>query len=365
MWFFYVIAILPAIVGFILWVKNREVTWWEWLLGTGLAFALAITFQIIATLGATADTETWSGLLVKAVHYPEWVERYTTTESYTDSKGKSHTRIVTKYRTHTEHWKAYANFGKDDDSYAISRVKYIEILKKFTPAGRAPLAKTERPGKSGFHSGDPNIYVAYNKSGYVYPMTTWKSWENRIKASTSVFTFTEPPKDLPLYEYPISKNPWVSDRLLGPNAVNIYNWDCMNTRLGPTKKVNVILIHFRGQSSQMAHYQEAKWLGGRKNDLVLCYGNDWSYVFGWTEKTIVKRNLETILLDNKVDNDIIPLIEKEIIKNYELKDWSKFDYIAVEPPLWSYIVFLVVLVPAQIGFFFWAHWNSLRSKSGV
>jgi hypothetical protein len=367
MWFFYVMALLPISIGLIIWIKNKEVCWKEWLGGCAVALVLAVLFQVIATIGATHDTETWSGVLVKAVHYPRWVEEYWVTETYTTGSGKNkqtHTRRVRKERVHPEHWTAYANFGKSGGEYGISRNKYHEILRNFTPKGHAPMPKVTQPYKSGFCRGDRNIYTAINKTGYVYPMTCRKSWENRIKASTTVFSFTEPPEGLPLHKYPISDNPWVSDRLLGAKAINIYDWDCMNSRLGPTKKVNVILIHFRGHGSQMAHYQEAKWLGGRKNDLVLCYGDDWAYVFGWTEKSIVKRNLETILLDNKIDNSIIPLIEQEIIANYELKDWSKFDYIAVEPPMWSYIVYIIVLIVAQVGFYIWAHMNEIRERWG-
>lgn len=369
MWFFYLFSILPVIVGAIIWLKNKEVTWWEWLVGSGICFVISVIFHVISVWGMTSDIETWSGKIYKTTHYPRWVERYTEQESYTVTVGSGENRrtetryrTVTKYRTHPEHWAATGNFGTIEIELEVSSDKHIEIRKSF--GGRI---RTRDGHKSGFSSGDPNIYVTINETDYVYPVTTLKRWENRVKAAPSLFSFTQPPKDAPIFEYPENHNSWQSDRLLGraQRDMGIYAWDCMNTRLGPTKKVNVILVGFDSKDRMLGQYQEAKWVGGKKNDLVLCYGDGWSYVFGWTEEEIVKRNLETLLLNNKVNNTLISQIEDEIVKNYIIKDWSKFDYISVEPPWWSYIIFFIVMVGAQTGFYFWAHWNDFQTESGV
>jgi hypothetical protein len=123
--------------------------------------------------------------------------------------------------------------------------------------------------------------------------------------------------------------------------------------------VNVILIGFGDKDASVAQLQEAKWFGGKKNDLVLCYGGagvktEWAVVFGWTEQELVKRNLETILLENTVNTEILPRIESEIRANYVIKDWTKFDYIAVSPPWWGFLILCVVMIAAQCGFMYWS-----------
>ena len=143
----------------------------------------------------------------------------------------------------------------------------------------------------------------------------------------------------------------------------------MNSRLGPRKKINVILVGFGAKESSIAHMQEAKWIGGKKNDLVICYGGskektEWAYVFGWTEKEIVKRNLETIMMDNVVNSELVPKIEKEILSNYKIKEWEKFDYISVEPPYWAYLILLGVLVFTQTIFFLISYFNN-STKANV
>jgi len=366
MWFFYAFAFLPLLIGAGIWFKSREVTWWEWLIGAASGFVMAVIFHLIAAAGMTGDIETWSGKVVKATHHPRWVERYTTTETYTTGSGKNkqtHTRLVTKYRTHPEHWTCAANYGSSSDGWRISRTKFDEIARIFGKGSH--VVTTERPWKSGFSSGDRNIYVAYNKIGTVIPVTMWKRWENRVKAAPSVFSYVKVPEGTAVWEYPENKNRFASDRLLGfaKSDIPLIAWDMMCTRLGPAKKVNVIMVGLDGTSG-LGHYQEAAWIGGKKNDLVLCYGPGWSYVFGWTEQEIVKRNLETIMLEHmdgrKMKANVIPLIEEEIKKNYVIKDWSKFDYISIEPPLWSYIVFIIVMVLVQIGAYIGFHMNESK-----
>ena len=365
MWFFYLFSILPVAIGAIIWLKTKQVTWWEWLVGSGICFVVSAIFHLVSVLGMTTDIETWSGKLYKTTRHPRWVERYTETKTRTVGSGKNQrteTYTVTKYRTHPEHWISTGNFGSVEVDLTVSKDKHREIRKSF--GGKI---RTRRVHKSGFSSGDHNIYVTVNETDAMHPVTTLKRWENRVKAAPSLFSYAKPPEGAAIFEYPANRNSWQSDRLLGTakKDMGIYAWDCMNTRLGPIKKVNVILVGFGSKDRMLGQYQEAKWIGGKKNDLVLCYGDGWSYVFGWTEQEIVKRNLETILINDPVNNTLISKIEDEIVKNYVIKDWSKFDYIKVEPPWWSYLIFFIVMIAAQIGFYFWAHWNDFETRSGI
>jgi hypothetical protein len=128
------------------------------------------------------------------------------------------------------------------------------------------------------------------------------------------------------------------------------------------------MVGFDSADSGLGHWQEAKWIGGKNNDVVLTFGTDgtnvtWVYVFGWTEKDICKRNLETILLTNPLNNSILPVIEQEIRNGYVIKDWTKFDYISIEPPMWSYIVLIVIMVITQAGFWIWANMNEMDKET--
>lgn len=364
----YLIALLPIIAGGAAWVLQRKIVWFEWLICGAAALLTAFVFNCIAVLGMTSDTETWSGQIVDTTFHPEWVEEYevaiykteTYTDTETDSKGRTQTVTRTRqvfshyekrYRTHYEFWDCDSSL---QTTYDISKGRHDEIVQNF-----GGQRETRHVSKGGFYSGDPNVYVAVNNTGYIYPVTTWRTWENKVKAAPSLFSYTEISEKIPVLGYPSNENIWLSDRVMGTCTINRFEWDRMNARLGPVKKVNVIIIGFNGQDSSIAHQQEAKWVGGKKNDLVLCYGDGWSYVFGWTEKDIVKANLSTLLIQNPVDTALIPKIEDEILKHYRIKDWSKFDYITVEPPTWSYWILFLVMGLVQGGCWCWAWCNDV------
>jgi hypothetical protein len=368
----YLLALLFSIASIILCVVNKKVVWWESLISIAASFAIVGIIHACVINGMTADTETWSGKLTRVVHHPKWVEKYQVaiykTETYTTTTGfgknrrtVTGTRSVfshyeTRYRTHPEHWVAHANFGKKSTIYNIDKGKYNRIRIAF-----GNKIDISQPYKSGFYEGDKNLYTVMNRTNHIHPTNMTVKFENRVKAAPSVFSFTKVPENVPVYKYPKSTNWDRSARLVGDskNKIGIKEWDQLNSRLGPYKKVNVILVGFTSKDSGLGQLQEAKWIGGKKNDLVLCYGDDWSYVFGWTERETVKRNLETILLKNKVDRDIIDPIEKEIHKNYEIKDWDKFAYISVEPPMWSYYLVIGFLVASQVGLYFFAVKNGV------
>ena len=187
-------------------------------------------------------------------------------------------------------------------------------------------------------------------------------FSNRIKAAPSVFSYAKVSPTSGVFEYPFVPDgaPPPTGRLLGL-AVQIggWDWDILNAELGPRKQVNLICIGFGDKDSSVAHLQEAHWIGGKKNDLVLCFGGpdpanpSWAYCFGWTEDPLVRRDLESLLVSHVIDPTIIPMIKQEVLDNYKRKDWHSFDYITVEPPGWVYTVEILVILLTQGGIWYW------------
>lgn len=380
MWFFYLFALIPVAVGAYLFYKKETIVWGEWLGGTAAAFALAGFMHFVAIRGMTDDMETWSGYITKVSHHPEWVEHWieTHTETYTTGSGKdqqTHVRTWTtdEYDKHSEHWIAHRDFGALIDEAEIELAIFNSLSKKFGGNVFTDGQQSLNHGNGRRHKGDRNIYSVNNDKGYIAPVTTTRRFENRIKASPTVFSFTTVPTNINVHPWP-SNDDWMkSDRLLGTASilVDTYKFDCMNSLLGPRKKVNVIMVGFANESPDYGQWQQAKWIGGKKNDLVLCFGGattkkkaDWSYVFGWTENELVKKNLQSILMSHPINNEILPLVTEEINQNYKIKDWSKFDYISIQPPTWSYWTFVILLALTQTGLYIWFHSNEFH-KGGI
>lgn len=377
---FYLLACIPFFIGGAMWILSKKVNWIEWIGNSAVCFLIAGCFHIMAIHGMTADTETWSGQLVDAKHYAAWreyyeyavyrTEYYTATESYTDSKGRSSTRTVTRSREVFDHWEPSTRWHADhwetesniNTSYGVDSKFFEYLCVQFKDKRTVRGNRTTGDHNSRMIAGDPNDYETTDRSGWVEPVTKHMSFENRIKAAPSSFSFAPVPDTVKgIFAYPKNDNPFVSDRLLGTalSTINHFAFDQMNARMGPIKKVNVIMIGMGDVDSMLAEWQRSKWIGGKKNDIVIVWGGDnkapaWVRCFGWSDSEYCKRNLETIVLDNGASTDTLAMIEKEIRLNYVLKDWKKsFAHIAIPAPmwaLWSYIGFMVV---SQAGLWFW------------
>jgi hypothetical protein len=370
MWMYYLLACIPVAVGAAMWINNKNVVWWEWLASSALGFMTTAIVHVLIVSGMTTDHEIWSGKVEYVVHYPKWIEEYQESHTRIIGSGKNahtETYYTTEHKTHHPHWSSFESYGGTDEvERDITEDQYNGIA-KFLGGVIVP----KRGSRHGFDGGDRNDYYCHNTKGEIYPITSVHSFENRVKCSPTVFSFADVPVGTPVFDWVGDDGNMATKRCLGAAtaSVNGFRWGQMNTRLGASKKVNVFLIGFGEKDSSIAHLQEAKWIGGKKNDLVLCYGGSrsnttWAYVFGWTESMLVKRNLETILLENKIDDTIIPKVEAEIRANYQIKDWSKFDYIAVEAPWWGVIVVMLVMALSQVAFMYWATQNEF-DKGGV
>jgi hypothetical protein len=161
----------------------------------------------------------------------------------------------------------------------------------------------------------------------------------------------------------------VSDRLFGiACSVSITKWDQLNAELGPVKKVNLVAVGFKEGSVEFGTEQEAAWIGGKKNDLVITFGGDakkpsWVYVFGWTEQDIVKKKLESLILEKGFTNAVLPEIKQIVAADYVIKDWTKFDYLTVEVPLSRYIWLIVLVIVFGGGMITFAMLNDISKEN--
>jgi hypothetical protein len=365
----YLITLIPLTIGAILWAKHREVHWIEWAGSSAIGLLLCFIFNLVAIFGMTTDKEIWSGQVKVATHHPRWHASWWETQSYscgTSKHPRTCTRLVHRTRNYPERWSATVSYGEESETYNITKAQFDFIRSQFGVA--KPVAK--RGYRPHMDSGDPYDYHAENLSGAIVPGHTQYRFENRVKAAPSLFSYPKVPENQG-FPYPYASDNWMkSNRLVGTakDDFSIEEWDILNAKLGPTHFVNLIAVGFGDADPSASRTLEAKWVGGKKNDLVICYGGNkdgkpsWTYVFGWTEEEIVKKNLQTLFLLNTPNDSLIPAIYDEVAKNYKVKNWTKFDYITVEPPTWSYFVLLLVMGIAQFFFWMWSLNNDVDKE---
>lgn len=375
MYCLYLIALVPAILGLILFFFNKRINFFEWMWGSIVGFVIAAIMHLCAYTGMVSDIEIWSGQVTQTTKHPFWIEEYQEaiyrtehhTRTHRNSQGHLRTEYYTdrhfshyetRHRNHNQYFTKDVSFGVTGQSFNINEQEYNEIVAKF-----GNVVNTIPSRQSGFDGGDPNVYTCNNKTGYIFPAAITKAWSNKVKASPSSFSFPDVPKDAPLYEYPSCLDTWRSDRLLGDAGLKINQlaFDQLNSKLGPRKKVNIIIVGFNKADANLGKLQEAKWVGGKKNDVVICYGYAplegnipnvcWTYCFSWCKNDQMKRNIEKIFYDGPIDDTILEKLENEIVSGYEKREWSEFDKISVKPRPIHYKILLSLMVLVQIGMY--------------
>ena len=380
MYQYYLIACVPAILGGMLCYFNKNINWKEWLVGSGIAFALAGIINLMTVASMTEDIQYLSGNGISAVYNPEWIETYQEAtyrhwDTYeTAGYGKhrrtyvEHHRIFTGYRTcfrtHYASASLTASYGWGlTENYNISAGEFETIANQFGSREITPQNHT------GFYSGDRNVYSTINRNGVIVPTISKHTWVNKVQGSPSTFSFHKVADTVPVYPYPDFSSHFVSERLLGDaqSKFSIRKFDEMCSRLGTSKKCNVIFVGFNNADSNLAMQQRDKWLGGKKNDIVICYGYAplegnistvvWVKCFGWFTNEAMGQNLEKLFLENPLNDSLLPLIENEIKATYVRRDWKAMDLIDVQPTAGWYWVLIITMLVTQIGLYIFFNMN--------
>lgn len=128
--------------------------------------------------------------------------------------------------------------------------------------------------------------------------------------------------------------------------------------LGAKKQVNVVIVA-TNRSESFADALNAKWLGGKKNDVLIVVGSkkypemDWVRVISWTDSQIFKVALRDDLQKiGKLDRtEWMKAISSNINTYYVRKPMADFDYLkdAVEPPTWSLLLAFILAMASSIG----------------
>lgn len=333
--------------------------------------AVPMLFTIILILGAKAicvssltdDTEYWGGMVYEARYYEAWDEyiHQTCTREcccVRDSKGNetcgTETYDCSYVDYHPEYWQIVTSLG----SYNISEEQYNKLVRKFE------VRPTFKDMHRDYHSRDGDMYYARwdNSDEKLEPITRPHSYENRPKASSSIYRF-EPVDSFDIkqykpFDYP-SINGYKQRLILGYNDPKAeHALQILNARLGKEKQVRVYFLIFKNQPLDAGAIQERYWEGGNKNELNVCIGIDdnnnvkWAYVFSWTEQSEVKVNIRTHIQESKKFDlyEYVNYTKTQVLENWVRKQFKDFDYLTIEPTMkqiiWIYI--LTILFNAGI-----------------
>jgi len=265
---------------------------------------------------------------------------------------------------HPEHWEAITTLS----DYGISKTRYNELVAQFG-TGKQFVDMNRH-----YHSIDGDMYSTKwdNKDETLEPVAESESYENRPKASHSIFHFQELDsmeiKQYKPFDYPPVVRQFHQEVLLGYNDNSAaQRLQVLNSRMGASKQVRVYLLVFTDQPREAGLVQERYWQGGNMNEIVVCVGIDhdknimWGHTFSWTEKTEVKVKIKHRIEDEqKLDlNQIIDMIDDEVKFEWKRKDFHDFDYLNIEPTITQIIIIYVLTLIINVGLAYWVVNNDI------
>lgn len=312
------LLIVPVLIGIggLVWSKGR-ITIKEFLVQEGVLFAVIGIGYLISRYVATADTEIWSGRVVKKERV--WVP---CSHSYPcnpypcgDSKHPSTCWHTCYHHLNDWDWEVYTSNG---EVITISRVDW--------------RGSEEPPRWTAAHVGEPTAQA--------------HGFTNYIKANpTTVLRRTgtaESFKDL-LPSYPNDVyNYYYCDRFVtaGITISDSRIWNKLlqevNADLGKKKQVNMIMVVVKTADQSFEYALEEAWIGGKKNDFVLIIGApdypkiSWAAIMSWSQSEDLKVELRDAALKiGSMDrrDDIVNTMKSMVDQKFVRRPMADFEYL--------------------------------------
>lgn len=309
--------------------------------GGGLLLFLIVQMTLFwgPRWGQTHDTELWTGSATDVSYKEGWTEvRLVTT---TDSKGNVSTHIET-----TDHPPEWYLRDSNNESLSISQDQYLTLARRW---GHNP--------RTGGWGGSVYSYPWDGNHQTREIVSTTHSYENRLRANrNNVFRkrplTPEERSSTGLYERVWIKENYYSPAVYGDIADLDHRIGSINARLGKAKQIRIHVLIFVNTGIETAHLQDRYWEGGKKNELNICLGLQadkivWCYPFSWTEREDLKADLRDRLEGMSIADSpaIAKNIEELVTTEWERKQFSDFDYLPIDVPLWSIgLVYVLALL---------------------
>lgn len=204
-------------------------------------------------------------------------------------------------------------------------------------------------------------------------MTRSHEYENKVKASHSVFKFEDISKKearrIGLYDYPDihlrDQCPIIGAKFSArqERAIRV-----LNAQYGPKKEFRLYLLFYRNKPLSIADRQRSYWQGGNKNELVVCVGLDnrnrvvWSDAFSWCDSPVLSIKSRDWFMSHRLDlcafaSYIEPIVQKE----WKRKNFADFKYLSVELSDKQYWGIIILMLLLNTGLSVWVVRNDFRN----
>jgi hypothetical protein len=337
--FFLIVLGVPVVLVALAFVFLDGISWKEALMIVGVEFVVAASSAGITSCANTHDTEIWNGRVT--------------------GKSSQHVSCSHSYQCHCH--QVCTGSGKNrscneecdtcyEHSYDVDWDVYDNVGQMFE------IARVDRQGLD-----EPSRYRSVQVGE---PTSSEHSYDNYVKAAPdSLFRHqgleekyetSLPDNPQKIYDYYRLNRIVTVDVTLSNEAEWNDALSNLNADLGHKKQANVILVIVKNCPQDWYYALEEKWIGGKKNDVVLVVSVDddmkpqWATVMCWTTSELFKVKLhddvmnDVALTKDAVMNDLRTNVDQYFVR----KPMSSFEYLksSIVPSMFEWFITLFIAI---------------------
>ena len=344
------LLLIPLIIGLasLLFSKGR-VTILEFLTLEASCILVVLSGYFMAQYSATLDTEIWSARIVKKEsNHVSCSHSYRCNCHTVGSGNNAHEECDTCYEhSYDVDWNIYTS---SDETITIDRVDRQGV---------------QEPSRwTSVYVGEPTA-IAHDFTNYI------KAAPNSIlrrRGNEKSFSGLLPDYPDTVYDY-YHCDRFVSVGFIPPDLVT---WNVLleniNADLGAKKQVNIVLVLTKLADSSYEYALEEKWVGGKKNDVIIIVGVPeypkigWVRIFSWSNVEELKVELRDRILEiGTIDqrDQIAQAIKSIVDQKFVRKPMADFKYLAagMQPGTVGTIILFLIGVIVSIGLQFYFYNN--------
>jgi hypothetical protein len=343
----------------------------------GITIVIGLLINGVIYWGATSKVnfkEVWNYKINQVEYYEDWNEKVscrhphyvtkTRTVTSTDSKGKVHYTTETYLEQHGyEHaydvdyhpkqWYALDEYGDYNNIEESAYLNWKNIW------GQSVFKDMHRS----FHTKDGDMYYSVwtGKFENMFPWSSIRSYENRVRVSNSVFNYGEATKEqLARFPRPADENnvsPIISYGIACSDK-DILLIRRVNAELGRSKRVHNLILLFDSSKDSMGVVNDVltAWKGPNKNELVTFIGMDenrkikWCDVQSWCDDTTIHAAVRNKVIEiDKFDSaKMANILLTEVPQYWNKKDFRDFSYLRISINFGWFILAFVLNVAASV-----------------
>ena len=214
----------------------------------------------------------------------------------------------------------------------------------------------------GTFSGDMNDYYYTPKTEMIVPFTLKLPFKNKVAVSENFVVNKEFETDKVL-NYPNTNN-FNIDKVVSERKQDelfIENINIINSKLNDAN-----IVVYIAKDISICDAVKARWKNGKFNDLIFCLGSlnnivNFIKVFGWTRNEVLKKNLESMILNQNLnkfsEKNFQNLIVDSINKNFILLNMDDYNYLSVKFSFKSKLYFILVFFVIMSGLWLTSYYN--------